>query len=387
MTLKTNVSQSYNQSVHVDIELDAADLKTSGPRLACLVKSDWINKKLSFKELTDGLSNQMLAMFPPSYDEQALIIRTYGKNSDLIVDRQAEIRNMVKLSQYDMANEVLATFNNGFLYALVPGDQIDVDDGKIDSPLAAKLAAFHSVPSDDGNNEKKSRLTEKLDHYVHLLNGTNSQLRHRLEAMEPSATGMLDAIKTTVGLQSSPPSLDSLESFFEYSFAQLDDDLHQIKSTLKQKWSDIPVVLCHNDTLSRNFLFDKQTNTMHMIDFEHSFDNLYLYDIENYFVEFAGLSSSPDWSKKYPSRERRLNFISEYVKHADFLHKKPGADELEKLCDRCHCLLPLTHLYWALWAVLEAMLNPEALSEFDYVNYAKNRFTQYKLHKNEFFAS
>ena len=132
MTLKTNTSQSYNQPVHVDIELDAADLKTSGPRLACLIKSDWINKRLSFKELTDGLSNQMLAMFPPSHDEQALIVRTYGKNSDLIVDRQAEIRNMVKLSQYDMANKVLATFNNGFLYTLVPGDQIDVEDEKIE---------------------------------------------------------------------------------------------------------------------------------------------------------------------------------------------------------------------------------------------------------------
>ncbi|UJR08856.1 hypothetical protein I4U23_013111 [Adineta vaga] len=360
MTTKSVTMHSHDQPLHVDIELDSSDLKTSGPRLVCLVKNDWINKKISFKELTDGLSNQMIVMYPPEKDEQGVVIRTYGKNSDLIVDRQIEIQTMVKLSQYHMANEILCTFNNGLLYTFLPGEQISMDDDNIDFLVATKLAQYHSVPSDDDNETKeKSQFVEKLRHYTNLLNGTNPQLRERLETMKPPAMGVLDTIKTTIGLQSSPLSFDSLEVFLDYSWSQLDDDLQQIESILKEKWSNIPIVLCHNDTQSRNFLFDKETNTTHIIDFEHSFRNLYLYDIENYFVEFAGLESSPDWTNKYPTKERRLKFLTEYVKHTNFLSDQTSVDELTKLCDRCHCLKPLIHLYWYYGLYLKLFLIPK----------------------------
>ncbi|CAF3726899.1 unnamed protein product [Rotaria sordida] len=205
--------------------------------------------------------------------------------------------------------------------------------------------------------------------------------------MKSSTMGIFDTIKATVGLQSSPPSLDSLESLLDYSWSQLADDIRKIELTLNRDWSDVPIVFCHNDTQSRNFLLDKQTNTIHIIDFEHCFHNLYLFDIENYFVEFAGLGSSPDWENKYPSRERRKTFLAEYVKHAQFLSHENSEDDLDKLCDRCHRLIALTHLYWSLWALLEALLNPEGLAQFDYVTYAKSRFDQYKLHQNNFFAA
>ena len=116
-----------DQPLHINIELDSTNLETSGPRLVCLVKTDWINQTVTFEKLTDGLSNKLLAMFPSSKDEQSLIVRIYGNNSDLIIDRKVEIQTMVRLCQHDMANQVLLTFNNGFLYTYVPGEQIDVD--------------------------------------------------------------------------------------------------------------------------------------------------------------------------------------------------------------------------------------------------------------------
>lgn len=117
---------------HIDIDLDSTDLQTSGPRLVCLVKIDWINKTIRSQKLNDGLSNTLLAMFPSSNDEQGLIVRIYGNNSDLIIDRQAEIQTMVRMHRYNMANEVLLTFNNGFLYTFVSGEQIDINDKTVE---------------------------------------------------------------------------------------------------------------------------------------------------------------------------------------------------------------------------------------------------------------
>ena len=126
------MSRVQQQPPRFAIEVDSTDLKMSGPRLVCLVKHDWINKKISFEKLNDGLSNTLLAMFSPSKDEQGLIVRIYGNNSDLIVDRQREIHTMVRLSPLNMSNEVLLTFNNGFLYTWVPGEQINVDDQSVE---------------------------------------------------------------------------------------------------------------------------------------------------------------------------------------------------------------------------------------------------------------
>ena len=251
--------------------------------------------------------------------------------------------------------------------------------------MAKKLAEYHSIPSDDVHPKKKSELVDKLRHYLHLLNGINPQLRERLQLVQSQSMDVLSTIKSAVGLQSSSPSLDSLESEFDYSWSQLSNDLDQTETIFDENWSNVPVVLCHNYTQSRNFLLEKQTNILHMVDFEHCFNNFYLFDIENYFVEFAGLGSSPNWPKKYPSKERRKNFLAEYVKHARFFSHTYNDDELDQLCDRAHRLIALTHLYWSLWAILQSMINPQALSQFDYVTYSKSRFHQYKLHKDTFF--
>ena len=244
--------------------------------------------------------------------------------------------------------------------------------------IAQKLAQYHSIPSDNSGNKKKSQLVEKLRHYLNLLNGTNPQLRERLESMKDSTMDILSTIKLTIGLQSSSPSLESL---IDYSWSKLNNDLQRIESTIDREWSSVPVVFSHNDTQSRNFLLVKGTKTIDMIDFEHCFDNLYLFDIANYFVEFSGFGSSPDWE----SQERRKAFLQEYLQHARFLSNSNSEIDPEKLSEDCYRLVALTHLYWSLWALLQSLLNPQALSQFDYVSYAKSRFNQYKLHKNDFF--
>lgn len=79
-----------------------------------------------------------------------------------------------------------------------------------------------------------------------------------------------------------------------------------------------------------------------MIDFEHCFYNLYLFDIANYFVEFAGLGSSPDWESEYPTKERRKAFLVEYLEHVRFLSHQGSEDETDKLSDQCYRLVVLS---------------------------------------------
>jgi thiamine kinase-like enzyme len=92
------------------------------------LKETWIknNSSLNIKRLTDGLSNNLFAIH--STEHNGVILKIYGKNSDLIVDRQAEIRFMTFLAQFHISPSILLTFNNGFIYQYVPGVPIQNGD-------------------------------------------------------------------------------------------------------------------------------------------------------------------------------------------------------------------------------------------------------------------
>ena len=51
--------------------------------------------------------------------------RCYGYNTDLLIDRGAEINNMVLLHKHGMGAELMATFNNGIAYEFLKGDTLD----------------------------------------------------------------------------------------------------------------------------------------------------------------------------------------------------------------------------------------------------------------------
>jgi ethanolamine kinase len=112
---------------HENIELDPNE-KDIESIVVNSLKQNWIpsNSSLTVKKLTDGLSNILFAVC--SSETNGVIVKIYGKNSDLIVDRQAEIRFMIYLSKFHLSASILLTFNNGFIYQYVPGTPIQNGD-------------------------------------------------------------------------------------------------------------------------------------------------------------------------------------------------------------------------------------------------------------------
>ena len=49
-----------------------------------------------------------------------------------------------------------------------------------------------------------------------------------------------------------------------------------------------PLVVCHNDPSLNNLLYDKNTSSMRIIDYEYLAPNPAAFDIANHFNEFVG---------------------------------------------------------------------------------------------------
>lgn len=61
------------------------------------------------------------------YEEDVVLIRKYGNNTSLLVDRKAEIDILTTLSQEGVCKPLYATLNNGIAYGFVHGETLTVD--------------------------------------------------------------------------------------------------------------------------------------------------------------------------------------------------------------------------------------------------------------------
>jgi thiamine kinase-like enzyme len=212
------------------------------------------------------------------------------------------------------------------------------------------------------DKNSQGQLVEKLRHYINLLSGINNQLYQRIK----------------------------FSSNYDIPWLKINEDIDQIEeifNKINSKWSKLTIVVCHNDTQSLNFLYNEEK--IFLIDFEHCARNFWLYDVFNYFIEYAGVENEePDYDQTYPSREKQKKWLEIYLSDAEFLNNKfERSITIDELCDLGDDLRAPIHLYWSLWAFLEALLNPESMKKFDYIKYGKCRFKQYEKCKKDFFTS
>ena len=80
--------------------------------------------------------------------EEMILIRVYGHNSELMIDRRSEIRNMMLLHANDCGSELYASFQNGLAYQFLAGSTLTMESvmDPLIFPLVAKACAkMHSI--------------------------------------------------------------------------------------------------------------------------------------------------------------------------------------------------------------------------------------------------
>lgn len=140
---------------------------------------------------TDGCTNKLIGCCIPKHnnnDEIALgdddslchyeviLIRIYGKNTEVLIDRHREIENFKLLHKYGFAPRLLATFNNGLSYEYSNGKPLnksDVYDEEVWRRIARRMAEMHrDIPvnsMDESNAPTKSTLWTKIRTFFELI--------------------------------------------------------------------------------------------------------------------------------------------------------------------------------------------------------------------------
>ena len=319
-----------------NVTLSFANISNEIYSLLKPIRPDWTSSNTRVVTFTEGLANVMLGIFDTRMiddDSNALLVKLYGAQTELYLDRESEINAMKILSEYNVVTQrVLIQFNNGIVYEYTSGRTCSKEEMKKENLarlIAIKLAQFHNVPI-EGNEKPYSILL--LRKFIELLKYSSFDLS--------SIISDIDALEERI-LPSLIPN------------PKLGKDL----------------VLCHNDLNAQNIIYNEKNQSVSFIDFEYAHINYALFDIANHFVEYCGVNN-PDTSS-YPTRDEQKRWLGIYF-------QARGMDQQiidDDLCHRIQKLSSLSYLMWGLWGLIQAQISQ---LDFDYTTYANICLNCYK---------
>lgn len=312
---------------------------------------DTIGEDMQVIRLKGAMTNQVYQIKWPIKEEdqsRKVLVRIYGEGVDVFFDREDEIRTFEFVSKHGQGPRLLGRFSNGrieeFIHArtLSASDLVDPD---ISPLIAAKMKEFHDL---DMPGSKKVLLLDRLRNWLNTA-----------KSMCPS------------------------EEAGAFRLDALDEEISALERTLS--CDNQLLGFCHNDLQYGNIMMDEQTKSITIIDYEYSSYNPVAYDIANHFCEMAAdyHTETPhvlDYSK-YPGLEERKRFLRIYLSCSG---NQPSDAEIEKLIQDVEKYALASHLLWGLWGIISEHVNE---IDFDYMEYARQRFQRYWLRKPELLGS
>ncbi|CAN6359357.1 unnamed protein product [Urochloa humidicola] len=183
-------------------------------------------------------------------------------------------------------------------------------------------------------------------------------------------------------------SLCSSDEAKEFSLDSMEEQITALENGFSGECECIG--FCHNDLQYGNIMIDEETKMLTIIDYEYASFNPVAYDIANHFCEMAAdyHSEKPhilDYTK-YPDTNKRKQFAQTYLRSSvkSLICEESEAEEVENLIKSIEKYTLASHLVWGLWGIISDHVND---IDFDYKEYARQRFEQYWLKKETIVTS
>ncbi|KAG5845769.1 ethanolamine kinase 1 isoform X1 [Anguilla anguilla] len=334
------------------VTVDENDFRSGALKLMKELRPHWKPSEVKMKCFTDGITNKLIGCYVGSVMQEVVLVRIYGHKTELFVDRENEVKSFRVLQAHRCAPRLHCTFTNGLCYEFLQGTALEpehIRSPSIFRQIAQQLAKYHAIHAHNGWLPK-SDLWLKMGKYFSLVptHFPDPGQNHRFSQEVPSAECLREEM---LWLQQSLSVLGS------------------------------PVVLCHNDLLCKNIIYNQSAGNVKFIDYEYAGYNYQAYDIGNHFNEFAGVNEV-DYSL-YPGRDLQLMWLRAYLE-AYKEHKDQCAEvsptEVEVLYVQVNRFALASHFFWGLWALIQAKYST---IDFDFLGYAILRFNQYFKMKPE----
>ncbi|KAI4190761.1 MAG: hypothetical protein LQ348_003608 [Seirophora lacunosa] len=371
---------------------NSADSQASALRLVLTLFPNWekADGQIEFIRFKEGITNTLLKAVKrrPGFtdkeiDDEAVLIRAYGKGTDVLIDREREAQSHSLLCQRSLAPELLARFQNGLMYRFIRGQVCDSEDltqERIWRGVARRLAEWHALLPVVAASEPTA------SNAVDFPSGS---------LLEPSNPRPSAAVINSITPSKLAPNvwtviqkwIFALPTASELEKKRQNELQIELERTVAEL-GDLPslgnngLVFAHCDLLSGNVIVHPRESgappsveTISFIDYEYATPAPAAFDLANHFAEWGGFECNYG---VLPTRSVRRAFIEEYIgcyaSHTPLpsdMDRQACADRLFKEVDAYR---GVPGLYWGIWALIQATISQ---IDFDYASYAEIRLQEY----------
>ncbi|CAH2268149.1 jg8156 [Pararge aegeria aegeria] len=161
---------------YIPVEVKELDIYTGIYEILSAIRPDWPQANIKFKVFTDGITNKLVACQLDSANNSEnntniVLVRIYGNKTDLLIDRDAEVRNITVLNKAGLAPKIYGVFKNGLSYEYYPGVTLNTDtvtDAKISRLVAQQMARMHKIQLGD-EIPKEPMVWDKIEQFLSLI--------------------------------------------------------------------------------------------------------------------------------------------------------------------------------------------------------------------------
>ncbi|XP_065910838.1 probable ethanolamine kinase isoform X2 [Dysidea avara] len=305
-----------------------------------------------------GLTNCLVGV-KYGEEEDMLLVRVYGRNTEKFINRESEIKNLVYLNKHIGTPPVYAHFDNGLCYGYAKGRQLElyeVRDEVMGRRIARQMARMHSLPLPD----------EDLKQPLLFSSFLNTWLDEIPKALETEARTA--RMKKLIG-----------------SVEELRRECDELKNHLDRLNS--PVVLCHNDVQYRNMIYSLDEDSVTFVDLEFAGPNFRGFDLGDFFYGLAGFDTADFNTDKSSSVDYQLTWLRMYLEETFILrggNPITVTDEMvEDLYMEASQFLLACYLMWGIYGLIQA---GSSQIDFDYLTYSEQRIGEYRSRKEVFLS-
>uniref|UniRef100_A0A8C9M1R4 ethanolamine kinase n=1 Tax=Panthera tigris altaica TaxID=74533 RepID=A0A8C9M1R4_PANTA len=89
------------------------------------LRPHWDPQEVTLQLFTDGITNKLIGCYVSNTMEDVVLVRIYGNKTELLVDRDEEVKSFRVLQAHGCAPQLYCTFNNGLCYEFIQGEALD----------------------------------------------------------------------------------------------------------------------------------------------------------------------------------------------------------------------------------------------------------------------
>ncbi|ODV63378.1 kinase-like protein [Ascoidea rubescens DSM 1968] len=225
---------------------------------------DWSVSEITIKKLTGGITNMLLQC---QHKNQTVLVRTYGKKTDLIINRNQEFKNFLYLNKLNLSSKVYAKLSNGLIYGFLDGRSLVPDELTnffLYPLISQKLAYFHYKTRNFPKKDRPKDIYLTIKDWIDLLSSPEKIASTEINNDDTNSESdyvkffMENSILNNKNLLQNKNSNNLKEILI--------DELNWFMSIVENKSRE---VISHSDLLSGNVVINE--NLSHLYSENHQF--------------------------------------------------------------------------------------------------------------------